>query len=209
MSRSTQIRRLVISNSPKASLGPQVVDALTSAANDEVSAARSALAGQGLVKLRRPQLGVVLDQIGACPERYMATLTTGFAVGLDQHRKALSDTLHRVNKALFGNPYTRHRRVSLGTYAVQETTINQGIHSHILIGIPEGARDAKAIRFAGRFEDLLTETWTLMCPGARSAGQDIRVVTDFAGAAGYIHKDVFSLATFDNVDVLNTTVPKI
>jgi len=158
---------------------------------------------------KRPRLTNVLRSIDGCSERYMATLTTGYSVTLELHRKALSDTLHRVNKKLFGNPYSRHGRVCLGTYAVQETTIDLGIHSHVLIGVPDEGRSVKAIKFEGRLADLLIGTWTSMCPGARPSGQDVREITYFHGAANYIHKDVFNLSTFDNVDVMNTSVAKI
>jgi hypothetical protein len=42
-----------------------------------------------------------------------------------------SFALHRVNAKLFGNAYARHRTIRLATYAVQESTAQSGLHTHL------------------------------------------------------------------------------
>lgn len=149
----------------------------------------------------------VLDFIRGCDERYFVTLTASRTVDPYTMSKRVGDCLHIVNSKLFGNAYRRRRSMALATYAVQETNFRDGLHTHILVGVPDGGRTLKAIRHEGRFDDLIISTWCKLDHGARPVGQDVRPITDFEGITKYIHKDVFNLAAFDSVDVFNTSVP--
>jgi hypothetical protein len=118
--------------------------------------------------------------------------------------------LHRVNKALFGTAYTRKGKARLATLAVQERSINQGLHTHMLVGVPEGQLDRKPNRTKTSPGDLIVKTWVELDPQARSAkGQDAREVWDFAGALHYSSKSISKLSNFDSVDVLNIHIPTV
>jgi hypothetical protein len=118
--------------------------------------------------------------------------------------------LHRVNKALFGTAYTRKGETRLAALAVQERSINQGLHTHMLVGVPEGQLDRKPNRTKTTPGDLIVKTWVDLDRQARSAkGQDAREVWDFAGALYYSSKGISKLSDFESVDVLNTYIPTV
>lgn len=139
----------------------------------------------------------------------MVTLTTKRRYDSLGMTKLISDWQHRLNRQLFGTAYTRHRRVCMATYAVQELNFNQALHTHLLIGIPEGALNLKAHRHAQAFEVQAIDVWLEFDHYGRRAGQDVRPITDFTGAYGYVHKTVRTLDAVDHIDVLNTHIPSV
>lgn len=139
----------------------------------------------------------------------MVTLTTKRHFDAMTMSKLVSEWQHRLNRRLFGTAYSRHRRVRLATYAVQELNFNQGLHTHLLVGIPEGALDLKAHRSSSPFESQAVEVWCELDHSGRRVGQDVRPITDFSGAYRYIHKTVRNLEGVDHIDILNTHIPSV
>lgn len=139
----------------------------------------------------------------------MVTLTTKRRYDSLAMTKLVSDWQHRLNRQLFGTAYTRHRRVNLATYSVQELNYNQGIHTHILVGIPEGALNLKAQRSSLPFEVQAIDVWCEFDHFGRRAGQDVRPITDLMGACRYVHKTIRDLGAVDNIDVINTHIPSV
>lgn len=149
--------------------------------------------------------------IRGCPDRYMITLTTkrrpdDIALSIE-----VSKTLHRVNTALFGTHYSRKKRMMLATVAVQERSINQGLHTHILVGVPEGSLSLKAHPSRVAVPTLITSLWTQMDDrGRRSVhAQDARDIFDFDGAIRYITKTIRSHDDLTRADWLNTIAPDV
>lgn len=122
-------------------------------------------------------------------------------------------TLKRVNAKLFGNAYKRGRdgkRMMLATLAYQELSQNQGLHTHMLVGVAEGSLSLKANPCKASVPDLIISTWLSGDRQYRRAlGQDARAVYDFSGVGSYISKGVKSLSDFDNVDLANTIIPSL
>lgn len=157
----------------------------------------------------KPRIDSVLSYLNRCPERYMVTLTTKRRYDSLGLTKLVDEWQHRLNRQLFGTSYSRHKRVRLATYAVQELNYNQGIHTHLLVGIPEATSDLKPNRSALSFEIQAIQAWCALDHGGRPAGQDVRPITDFMGAYHYIHKTVRDLGGVDNIDVMNMHIPSV
>ncbi len=116
--------------------------------------------------------------------------------------------LHKTNEAFFGTAYRRRRAVFLASYAVQETTFREGLHTHLIIGVPDGALQLKPNKPITSAGEYLVEFWVQAEPRYRSRkAQDCRVANQLDGLFGYIHKTIRSPADFENVDVSNTTFP--
>lgn len=158
---------------------------------------------------RPPPLRNVTEFIRDCQERYLVTLTTRRHLASDVMSREVGEALHRVNTKLFGTAYTRKRTIRLATYAVQERTELSGLHTHLLVGVPDGSLNAKANPCKVPVPDLIIETWiALDGHGVRRAqAQDARPIFDLTGAVSYVHKDVHRLDDFDAVDVLNSHAP--
>ncbi|MBB5745215.1 hypothetical protein [Brevundimonas variabilis] len=146
--------------------------------------------------------------IAGCPDRYFVSLTSGRRLDPLAFSSEVSKTLHRVNGALFGTHYKRGRKAMLATLAVQELTYDQGIHTHLIVGVPEGSLTLKANRCRIAISDLIVNTWVAGDPQHRRAnGQDVRDVYDFSGVRRYIYKGIRADADCDNLDVHNTIIP--
>ena len=146
--------------------------------------------------------------ISGCPDRYFITLTMKRRVDEMTFTAEVSKALHRVNSRLFGTSYTRRNEVRLATMATQERTLNDGLHTHLLVGVPEGALALKANPCLVPVPDLIVQEWISADPQYRRAsGQDARDVYDFSGARSYISKEIKRLNDFENFDVLNTIIP--
>lgn len=139
----------------------------------------------------------------------MVTLTTGRILDPLRFSRLLSELLHRLNTRLFGTSYSRHRRVQLATYAVQERSYSDGLHTHLLVGIPEGSLELKPHQTNLSLDDLIKQTWCGLEPFACPEGQDIQRIYHLVGAANYLGKGVRRLPAFDNVDVLNCRLPSV
>lgn len=153
---------------------------------------------------------MVTKCIQACPDRYFITLTTKRAYSSIVMSAEVSKMLHRVNSKLFGTAYTRHGRLRLATYAVQERTTNQGLHTHLLVGVPEDSLSKKAIPCRMSVDGLIVKTWSAMDDYGRrdSKAQDARSIYDFSGVLGYVTKTVRTIEDVDHIDILNTTFPE-
>ena len=97
----------------------------------------------------------------------------------------------------------------MATYAVRELNFNQGLHAHVLIGIPEGAMDRKPNRPRNSFEDEAIATWCSLDHGGLPQGQNVQTVTGTAGVLNYMHKYVRNLDAMDNIDVMNLHIPEV
>jgi hypothetical protein len=161
-------------------------------------------------KINALRLPTVERYIASCPDRYFVTLTSRRAFDWITMSAEVGQVLHRVNKALFGTAYTRKDEVRLATLAVQERSFNEGLHTHMLVGVPEGQLDRKPNRPLVNPGDLIIRTWVELDPAARRAkGQDSREVWDLSGALRYSYKYVRMLSDFDNVDLDNTHIPTV
>jgi len=149
--------------------------------------------------------------IRGCPDRYMITLTTKRRLDEIAMSAEVAELFHRVNTSLFGTHYSRKSRMMLATVAVQERSINQGLHTHILVGVPEGSLSLKAHPCLLPVPTLITTLWTELDErGRRTAdAQDARDIFDFDGAIGYITKTIRSLDDLTRVDWLNTITPDV
>jgi hypothetical protein len=163
---------------------------------------RRATPGNGILPL-------VKDALKACPERYFVTLTTRRRHDWVSLSLEVAETLHRVNTALFGTAYKRRKEVALVTYAVQERSENEGLHTHVVIGVPEGSMSIKPNRPAASVPELVISTWTSLDPqNRRRVGQDAQEVDFLAGVVGYVEKRIRNLQGVTNVDFLNCYNPK-
>lgn len=155
------------------------------------------------------RLPLVERFIAGCPDRYFITLTTKRRLDETAFSVEVSKTMHRVNGALFGTAYKR-RGMKLATMATQERTFNDGLHTHMIVGVPEGSLQRKANPCPFAVPDLVVAMWIEGDRQYRRAdGQDARDVYDFSGVRRYIYKGVKSLSDFDNVDLRNTFIPSL
>jgi|GEM_PF-3472770 len=144
-----------------------------------------------------------------CAERYMVTLTDRRRLTSDQLTHDIGWTLHQANRALFGTAYKRHRKVSLATYVVHERTLNDGLHAHLIVGVPNGSLELKSFRRDVSVPELILQLWQNSGRAYRRAeGQDWRPVHDLRGAFGYLDKTVRAHTNIDPIDLVNTTFPK-
>lgn len=137
------------------------------------------------------------------------TLTTKRQLDSLGLSRAVGEWQHRLNKKLFGTAYSRRGVARLATYAVQELNYNQGIHTHLIVGIPEGALQLRPNRCRLPFEQQAIETWCGLDYAALPAAQDVRPVTDLMGLVGYTHKTIKDLKGVDNIDVMNLHIPEM
>ena len=160
----------------------------------------------------RPHLGLTRVEkfISGCPDRYFVTLTSKRQLDQLTFEAEVAKTMHRVNSALFGTAYRRGQKMFLGTMATQERTFYDGLHTHMLVGVPDGALALKANPCPIRVPELIVQTWISGDPKFRRAqGQDAQEVYDFDGVRRYICKGLKTLADFDNVDLRNTIIPSL
>jgi hypothetical protein len=170
--------------------------------------------GPSAVRVARPASEMLLPDlkryIERCPDRFFVTLTTKRRYDSMTFSAEVAATLHRVNTALFGTSYKRKRLVALATYAIQERTLNDGLHVHILVGVPEDSLTLKPNRPHLSVPQLITETWVEMDPEYRSIkAQDGRPTNRLRGAFGYIEKDVGGPGNIETVDLPNCYFPTI
>ena len=149
--------------------------------------------------------------IHGCPDQYFVTLTMNRRLDAVAYSAEVAQTMHRVNAKLFGNDYKRGRdgkKMRLATLATQETTLNGGLHTHMLVGVAEGSLTLKTNPCPIAVPDLIVRMWVAGDPKYRRLdAQDARDLYDFSGVQGYIYKGVRTLLDLDNVDVLNTIIP--
>lgn len=149
--------------------------------------------------------------IRSCPDRYFVTLTTKRCLDDIQLSTEVSKTLHRVNTTLFGTHYTRKKTVRLACLAVQERSFKHGLHTHLLIGVPENSLTLKANPSKLSAPDLILQTWvSLDDHGYRALrAQDARDIYDFAGVSRYVHKTIGAPADLIHIDYINSTYPDV
>lgn len=156
----------------------------------------------------QPRLLRVERAISSCLETYFITLTTKRRLTHEAFSRELRETLNRVNSKLFGTAFKRGRdgeKVHLRILAHQELTADQGLHTHMLVGVPDGALALKANPCTIAVPDLIIQTWLNGDPQyRRREAQNVQVIYDFEGVRSYISKDVRSTADFDQVDIPNT-----
>lgn len=156
------------------------------------------------------QLIHVEEFISGCPDRYFVTFTTKRPLDQLTFEAEVAKAMHRVNGALFGTAYRRGQKMFLGTMATQERTFYDGLHTHMLVGVPEGSLALKANPCQIPVPDLIVQTWISGDPKFRRAqGQDAQEVYDFDGVRRYICKGIKTLADFDNLDLRNTIIPSL
>lgn len=144
----------------------------------------------------------------ACPDQYFVTLTSRRTLTSGALTAEVGKVLHKVNAKLFGTHYSRHKRVRLATYAVQERSYADGLHAHLLIGVPEGSLLLKANPCRERAGDLVISEWLRADPETRRAvGQDSQEIYNFSGVSSYVRKGVRSQQAIDNVDLHNCSLP--
>lgn len=97
----------------------------------------------------------------------------------------------------------------LVTLAVQERSIDQGLHTHVLVGVPDGSLGLKTIPCRTSVPTLITNTWVALDErGRRSANaQDSQDIYDLEGARRYVMKTIRSAANLIDYDFLNTIAP--
>ena len=146
--------------------------------------------------------------IRSCPDRYFVTLTTRRAFTSGIMTAEVGKVLHRVNGKLFGTHYSRHKAVRLAVYAVQERSLDEGLHTHLIVGVPEGSLALKANPASLDAGSLIVSEWVGADPEARRhTAQDAQDVYDYAGASSYTRKTIRSSQGFDNVDLHNCSLP--
>lgn len=157
----------------------------------------------------RCALPAVADFIsGRCGECYLVTLTDRRKLSPAEFSQNVGWVLHKANKAFFGNRYKRGRTTFLATYAVQERTAADGLHTHLIVGVPDGALDLKAFPPNGNVAEYLVQTWIGQEPVFRRAdGQNWQTVYDLDGAFAYLDKTGRAALNVDHVDVENTKFP--
>ncbi|WIY69751.1 hypothetical protein KB221_01705 [Aquidulcibacter paucihalophilus] len=114
-----------------------------------------------------------------------------------------------MNGKLFGTAFKRGRngeKVRLRSLAVQELTANDGLHTHLLVGVPDDSLDLRATPCPTPVPDLIVQTWIAGDPHfRRREAQDVRPITDFEGARSYIMKGIYTPADFaERFDPTNT-----
>lgn len=139
----------------------------------------------------------------------MVTLTTPRSLDGIQMSRLVGELLHRVNRALFGTAYSRHRRMSLAVFAVQEFSYSQELHTHALVGIPAGGRECKAHKSSLTFPELIKSTWCQLDHGGLPKAQDVQELYDLDGARRYLTKTIRDLDSLDRIDVNNCNIPLI
>jgi hypothetical protein len=156
----------------------------------------------------RCALPAVSDFISRCGERYLVTLTDRRKLSPAEFSQNVGWALHKTNKAFFGNQYRRGRTTFLATYAVQERTANDGLHTHLIVGVPDGALDLKAFPPNGNVAEHLVQTWIGQAAAFRRPdGQDWRAVYNLDRAFAYLDKTGRAALNVDHVDVENTKFP--
>ncbi len=156
---------------------------------------------------KKSLLPSVTRYIEQCPDRLFVTLTTKRPLSALEMSAAVGRLMHRVNRALFGTAYTRRHEVFLATYAVQEETYAQQLHTHIVVGIPEGALNLKAFKRYGDPARLIITTWCGLDHGGLPEAQDVRTVTDLNGVIAYTQKKLWDIDQLDQIDLANTKIP--
>lgn len=152
----------------------------------------------------RYRLRLVEQAIAGCPDRYFVTFTSKWRMDDITWAEQVGKSMFHVNSQLYGTHFKR-RGVRLYTMAVQERTKGGNLHTHMLVGVPEGSLALKANPCPTAVPELIVSTWVSGDHQYRRAGaQDARDVYDFSGARSYISKGLRTLADFDNYDVLNT-----
>ncbi len=157
----------------------------------------------------QPRLLRVERAISSCLETYLVTLTTKRRLSSNTFSNDVRETFNRVNGKLFGTAFKRGRngeKVRLRSLAVQELTANDGLHTHLLVGVPDDSLDLRATPCPIPVPDLIIQTWIAGDPHfRRREAQDVRPITDFEGARSYIMKDIYTLADFaERLDPNNT-----
>lgn len=157
----------------------------------------------------RCSLPAVAEFIGGrCGERYLVTLTDRRKLSPEEFSQNVGWALHQTNKAFFGTHYRRRRTVFLATYAVQERSANDGLHTHLIVGVPDGALDLKAFRPAGNVAEYLVGAWTGQAAVfRRGGGQHWRRIHDLTKTFGYLEKSGRAALNVEHVDVENTKFP--
>jgi hypothetical protein len=150
----------------------------------------------------------LLELIRACDQSYFITLTTKRLLDSIALSVEVSKTLHRSNGRLLGGAY-RREATRLITYAVQEESIEHGLHEHLLVGVPDGALGLKALPCSTSVDRVITDIWISRDDrGVRSAdAQDAQAIYDFGGAVKYVTKTIRSLEDVDHVDLHNCRLP--
>jgi hypothetical protein len=151
----------------------------------------------------------VTDYIDNCTDQYLITLTTRRSYDPITFSSEISNTMRRVNIGLFGTSYSRKKTLRLATFTIHERSFNEGLHAHMLVGVPNNSLNVKPFPCRTTAPDLILETWmSLDDVRKRNAkGQDAREISDFNGALGYVTKTINKLGDIEAVDVLNTTYP--
>ncbi len=144
----------------------------------------------------------VLEALQECEETYFITLTTRRSYSRQTLSRAVSEWIHRLNRALFGMHYTR-RGVRMTVYVTHEANTVQGLHAHVLVGLPNDWRELKANAPLASFDELARRIWCSLETDRRAVGQDVRAVFNLSGAAGYVHKTIGDLNDLDRLDVTN------
>ena len=153
-----------------------------------------------------PSVGDFIER--HCQDRYMVTLTDRRKLPSGEFSQDVGRALRRTNEAFFGTHYKRHRRVFLATYAIQERTLNDGLHAHIIVGVPIGSLDLKPFKPKLTVPEFIVSAWRQGAPAyRREQAQDWRPVHQIGGAFGYVEKTFWSAAGIENLDVVNSTFP--
>ena len=158
------------------------------------------------MSLRIP-LPSVHDAVAACPEKYMLTLTTRRSLDGIAMSQAVGEMLHRLNRALFGTAYTKHRKIRLAVLAIQEFSYSQELHTHAVIGIPADGRRCKAFPTTASIEELIISIWCSLDHGGEPQAQDIQPIYDLMGACRYITKTIYNPRSLDRIDINNCNIP--
>lgn len=151
----------------------------------------------------------VLEQaIRSCPDRYFVTLTSRRSLTPLAMTAEIGKVLHKVNAQLFGTHYSRKKAVRLATFTVHERTHFDGLHAHILVGVPDGSLTLKAQPATQSAGDLIVSEWIKADPETRrQTAQDCRDIYDLDGVIYYVRKGLRSREDADNVDVHNCLLP--
>ena len=138
----------------------------------------------------QPRLIKTERAICSCLETYFVTLTTKRRLSPETFSYEVRETFNRVNSKLFGTAFKRGRdgeKVRLRTLAVQELTANDGLHTHMLVGVPDDSLSLKANPCPTPVPELIIQTWIDGDPHfRRREAQDIRPIHDFEGVRSYI-----------------------
>ena len=151
----------------------------------------------------------VLEQaIRSCPDQYFVTLTSRRSLTPLAMTAEVGKVLHKVNAQLFGTHYSRKKAIRLATFTVHERTYFDGLHAHILVGVPAGSLTLKAQPATSSAGDLIVSEWIRADPETRrQTAQDCQEVYDFNGVFSYVRKGLRSRDDSDNVDVHNCFLP--